>query len=304
MPNRVREVLRPPEGSCSGCRLCSASQCALGICCAAVSTLEAVVLGSVQGLTEFIPISSSGHLVVVPSLLGWSKPSLAFDVMLHFASLLALLVYFSGDLVDLARGFVHRDREARRLLFLLAIATVPAGLAGILLGDLFEDQFEDARGAALQLLITAVIIVGAEQALRYHQRRHAQAGTRLRGPHALRTPDALAIGVAQAAAIVPGISRSGATIGTGLAFGIERDVAARFSFLLAIPALFGAALFKLPDFVDSPVGLGAAAGGFLASLATSYGAIWGLIRYLKSKTLYPFAVYCAVAGPTFALLID
>ena len=262
------------------------------------------MLGSVQGLTEFIPISSSGHLVVVPSLLGWSKPSLSFDVMLHFASLLALLVYFSGDLVDLARGFVHRDREARRVVFLLAIASVPAALAGLLLGELFEDQFQDARGAALQLLITAAILVAAEHALRYHQRRHAKSGTRLRSGHELTSPDAVAIGVAQAAAIIPGISRSGATIGTGLFFGIERDAAARFSFLLAIPALFGAALFKLPDFADSPVGLGAAVAGFLASLATSYAAIWGLIRYLKTRTLYPFAVYCAVAGPTFALLID
>lgn len=273
------------------------------LCCPAVSVFQAIVLGSIQGLTEFVPISSSGHLVIVPSLFGWSKPALSFDVMLHFASLLALLVYFSGDLLDLARGVLHRDPAARRLVLLLAIGTIPAAFAGVLLGDFFEGQFEDARGAALQLLLTALILVIAEQTLHHHRRRHAQAGTRLRRTAELSSPDAVAIGFAQAAAIVPGISRSGATIGTGLVFGIERDAAARFSFLLAIPALLGAAVIKLPDLASSPIGFGAGFAGFVASLATSYAAIWGLIRYLKTRTLYPFAIYCAIAGPLFAWLV-
>jgi undecaprenyl-diphosphatase len=268
-----------------------------------VSVLEAVVLGAVQGLTEFIPISSSGHLVVVPELLEWDQPGLAFDVLLHVASLLALIVYFSGDLLDLARGTVAGDRAARRLLLLLAVGTVPAVIAGVLLGDYFEESFTDARPAALQLVITAVILVAAEMVLRYHERRAAEHGERLRDADDLTAPDALAVGVAQAVAIIPGISRSGATIGAGLSLGIARDAAARFAFLLAIPALFGAAVVQLPELGATSLGIGAGAAGFVSSLGTSYAAIWGLIRYLRTNTLYPFAVYCAVAGVIFYLVL-
>jgi undecaprenyl-diphosphatase len=269
----------------------------------AVSVLEAMALGAVQGLTEFIPISSSGHLVVVPELVGWNQPGLAFDVLLHVASLLALLVYFSGDLLDLARGTVAGDRTSRRLLVLLAIATVPAAVVGLLFGDFFEESFTEAKPAALQLLITAAILVAAEVAFRYQERRAAERGTRLRDLNELELPDAVAFGAAQAIAIVPGISRSGATIGAGLSLGIARDASARFAFLLAIPALFGAAIVKLPDLSGTSLGLGAALAGFISSLLTSYAAIWGLIRYLRTNTLYPFAVYCAVAGIGFYLAL-
>jgi undecaprenyl-diphosphatase len=270
---------------------------------ASVSVLEAIVLGAVQGLTEFIPISSSGHLVIVPALFGWDVPGLAFDVLLHFASLFALLIYFSGDLLDLARASLARDREALRLVALLAIGTVPAAIAGILLAGYFEESFEDAPGAALQLLITAAILVAAERALKYHERRAAEVGSRLREMSHLRSMDAVAFGMAQAVAIVPGISRSGATIGVGLGLGVGRDAAARFAFLLAIPALFGASLVQLPDLGGSSLGPGAGLAGFVSSLVTSYAAIAGLIRYLKNNTLYPFAAYCVVAGPIFYLIL-
>ncbi len=268
-----------------------------------MSTLEALVLGAVQGLTEFVPISSSGHLVLVPEALGWQEPGLAFDVLLHGASLIALLIYFSRDLLDLVKGFFSGDRSARRMMLLLAIGTVPAAVAGLLLGDYFEEQFTDARASALQLLITAVILVAGEQALRYHQKRTARSEKGLRTVEDVRTPDALAIGVAQAISILPGISRSGSTIATGLGLSIARDDAARFGFLLAIPALFGALIVELPELGGSSLGVGAGAAGFVASLVTSYAAIWGLIRYLKTKTLYPFAVYCVIATFVFLALI-
>ncbi|HJR44387.1 MAG TPA: undecaprenyl-diphosphate phosphatase [Actinomycetota bacterium] len=268
-----------------------------------MSTLEALVLGAVQGLTEFIPISSSGHLVLVPEALGWDEPGLAFDVLLHAASLIALLIYFSGDLLDLARGFLSRDEASRRMVYLLAVGTIPSAIAGIVLADFFEQQFADADAAAVQLILTAVILVGAEQAVRYHEKRTAQTGASLRTMEDLRTPDALIVGVAQAVSILPGISRSGSTIGAGLALGVERDDSARFAFLLAIPALFGAMLVKLPELADSSLGFGAGFAGFVASLLTSYGAIWGLIRYLKTNTLYPFAVYCVIAGIAFLIAV-
>lgn len=268
-----------------------------------MSILEAVVLGAVQGLTEFIPISSSGHLVITPALFGWDHPGLAFDVLLHTASLLALFVYFSGDLLDLGRGLVRGDEGSRRLALLLIIGTVPAGLAGVLAGDYFEGTFEDPRGAALQLLITAAILVAAELVLRYHEHRLAAEGRPLRTIPVLTAGDAAAIGIAQAVAIWPGISRSGATIGCGLALSMARDESARFSFLLAIPALVGATLLEVPGLGTGSLGAGAAAAGFLASMVTSYAAIAGLIRFLKTRTLYPFAVYCLVAGLVFRALL-
>ena len=268
-----------------------------------MSIVQALVLGAVQGLTEFIPISSSGHLVIVPELMGWEQPGLAFDVLLHAASLIALLIYFSGDLLDLFRGVAARDPGSRRLLMLLVVGSIPAGLAGLLLGSYFEDQFEDAPGAALQLLITASVLVAAEAALKYHERRTASRGEVLRRIGDLGPVDATAVGVAQAIAIWPGISRSGSTIGAGLALGMARDTAARFAFLLAIPALFGAALVQIPNLGENSLGIGSAIAGFIASLATSYAAIAGLLRYLRTNTLYPFAVYCAVAGPLFYVLL-
>ena len=270
---------------------------------AELSLLEAIVLGAVQGLTEFIPISSSGHLVLVPEALGWSHPSLAFDVLLHAASLVALLAYFSGELLDLGRGVLRGDEEQRRLLGLLALGTVPAAIAGIALGEYFESSFEDARSSAIQLVITAVILVAAELALRHHQQRSAEVGSRLRGIPDLRVGDASIIGVAQAISILPGISRSGSTIGAGLALGMGRDAAARFAFLLGVPALFGAMLVQLPELRGSGLGLGAGIAGFVASLVTSYASIWGLLRYLRTNSLYPFALYCVIAGVAFFLLV-
>jgi undecaprenyl-diphosphatase len=273
------------------------------LCSPAVSVVQALVLGAVQGLTEFIPISSSGHLVVVPELLGWSEPGLAFDVWLHVASLLALLAYFSGDLLDLGRGVRAGDSTSRRLILLLAVGTVPAGAAGVLFGDYFEETFTDAKSAALQLLLTAVILVIAERSLAYHEHRTAKQGRRLRPMEDLSPLDAGIIGIAQAVSILPGISRSGATIGAGLVLGMARDDSARFAFLLAIPSLAGAALVKVPDLTGTSLGLGAGVAGFAASLVTSYAAIFALIRYLRTNTLYPFAAYCLVAGILFYALL-
>jgi undecaprenyl-diphosphatase len=270
-----------------------------------LSVFQAAVLGAVQGLTEFIPISSSGHLVIVPALFNWPREQgVAFEVLLHTASLLALLIYFSGDLLDLIRGVRQRDGHSLRLAGLLIVGSIPAGLAGLLLDDFFEAQYDDAPGAALQLLLTAAILVVAEQALRFHERRNATRGRPLRRIGDMNPVDATAVGVGQAVAIIPGISRSGSTIGASLILGISRDDAARFAFLLAIPALIGATILEVPKLGDSEISLGPAIGGFALSLVTSYAAIAGLIRYLRSRTLYPFAVYSAVAGVGFYLILQ
>ncbi|MFN2525245.1 MAG: undecaprenyl-diphosphate phosphatase [Actinomycetota bacterium] len=269
-----------------------------------MSLLQAIVLGAVQGLTEFIPISSSGHLVLVPEALSWPRPGLAFDVLLHAASLVALVAYFARDLRDVFVGSLQGDRSQRNLVTLLVVGTIPAGLAGLLLGDYFERSFEDAPAAAIQLIITAALLVGAELLLSYHSRRTARAETALRGIANLTPVDAGVIGVAQAISILPGISRSGASIGAGLALSMRRDEAARFAFLLAIPALLGASLVSIPDIRETGLGIGAGVAGFTASLVTSYAAIAGLIRFLRTRSLYPFAAYCVVAGLAFYLIVS
>jgi undecaprenyl-diphosphatase len=266
-----------------------------------LSIIQALVLGAIQGVTEFIPISSSGHLVIVPEVLGWPSPGLSFDVLLHVASLIALVVYFHRDLMSVARGVLVRNRDSLRLLGLLVIGTIPAVIAGFGWSDYFEGTFTDARSAAVQLVITAAILVAGEQALSWHQRRAALRP--LKGAAAISPLDAGLIGIAQAISILPGISRSGSTISAGLALRITRDESARFGFLLAVPALFGAALVQIPDLGQTPLGVGSAVAGSLASLVSSYAAIAGLIRYLRNRTLYPFAVYCVIAGVISYLIL-
>lgn len=261
-----------------------------------MSVLEALVLGAVQGLTEFIPISSSGHLVLVPEVLGWEGAGLSFDVLLHVGSLVALTIYFRKELIRIARSLTSGEPGGRRLLLLLAVGTIPAAIAGFVLEDFFEERFGDAPTTALSLVLTAALLITAEQIVR----RRESEGRDLEALHLL---DATAVGTAQALAIMPGISRSGSTIAAGLSMGMSRETAARFAFLLAMPALVGAAILKLPDLGSDPIGLGAATAGFFASAISSYAAIAGLIHYLRSNTLYPFAAYCLVAAPVFYLLV-
>src|SRR5687767_11276785 len=153
-----------------------------------MDAIQASVLGAVQGLTEFVPISSSGHLVLVPAALGWDRPGLAFDVLLHVASLIALLVYFRSDLTSIVVGTIRNEPGARRLGLLLVIGNIPAGLAGFLLADYFEAAFEDASAAAIQLGITAVILVGAELMMA----RHVAKGRELRDLDDITVTDSLA----------------------------------------------------------------------------------------------------------------
>ena len=268
-----------------------------------MSVFQALVLGAVQGLTEFIPISSSGHLVIVPEALGWDHPGLAFDVLLHVASLVALLVYFAGDLRRLLGGIARGDGTARRVALLLVVGTIPAVVAGVALGDYFEESFEDARGAAVQLVITAVILVVAEVVFARRSRSRERSNEPLRKTEDMHVTDAAVVGVAQAVSILPGISRSGSTIGAALCLAVDRSEAARFAFLLAIPALFGAALVEVPDLGQTSLPASAAAAGFASSLVTSYAAIWGLIRYLRARSLYPFAAYCVIAGIFFYVVL-
>jgi len=274
------------------------------------------VLGLVQGLTEFLPVSSSGHLVVIPYLLSWERSGLVFDVALHFGTLLAVVAYFYGDVWFLAtRTFgigspsPAETMRARRTVVLLAIGSVPAALAGFLLEDFFEGLFDNPRAVAGFLLVTAAILYGAE-----HVRRRRASQTLGIGATAneIRTldvgrdegtvspRDAAAIGVAQALAILPGISRSGATIAAGMVRGLSREGAARFSFLLSVPVILGASLFQLTQVVGGDAvtrfsGVEVAA-GVLAAAISGYWAIRYLLRLVTQEDLTGFARYVALFG--------
>jgi undecaprenyl-diphosphatase len=206
-----------------------------------MSLFQAIVTGVVQGLTEFIPVSSSGHIVLVPTVFGWERTGgLTFDVLLHTASLLALFAYFSGDLLDLGRGIRAGDPGSRKLALVLVVGSIPAGIAGIAFGEFFEGRFADPPAAALTLVVTAAVLIAGERALAVRERKAAETGARLKRVGDFGYPEGIVVGLAQAAAIFPGLSRSGSTIAAGLAMGAPPHDAARSAFLVATPAPAGA----------------------------------------------------------------
>jgi undecaprenyl-diphosphatase len=278
--------------------------------------VQAIVLGLLQGLTEFLPVSSSGHLQGVPYLLGWESGSLSFDVMVHAGTLVAVLAYFRDDLLWLAtRGLGLRTddqtevRRARYVILLLAIGTVPAALAGLLLEDVFAAAFDSPRAVAGFLYVTALLLVGAEMLRRRRaavdlgtsvrelqgDQKHVDLGRR---EDSLDLKQVAVIGVAQAVAIFPGISRSGATIAAGMALGLSRAAAARFSFLLSIPIIIGATVAQLPDLGRTepgtlPFGPLEITLGVAAATISGYWAIRFLLRLVRTDDLFGFARYVA-----------
>src|SRR5436190_7979087 len=270
--------------------------------------VQALIMGIVQGLTEFLPISSSGHLIIVPFLAGWEDPfitSLAFGVMLHVGTLLALLVYFRADWFRLVpAGFAAvRDRTFgsdpdRRLAWLLVAATIPGALAGFLLNDAIEGIWTNAGAEAHRdvPLVAVTLLIGA--AILYIADRF---GPRTKGVNDVTFPVAFGIGVAQAIALVPGISRSGISISAGRIAGLDREAAARFAFLMATPITAGAALFearKLPSGeADVTVAVGPLIVGLIAAFVSGMIAISFMLSYLRTRSLNIFVVYrIIVAG--------
>ncbi|MCC7019762.1 MAG: undecaprenyl-diphosphate phosphatase [Ardenticatenales bacterium] len=272
---------------------------------------QSMFIGALQGATEFLPVSSDGHLVVIPALLGWPHPSLTYDVAVHMGTTLAVLLYFRRDWVRLIAGGWRglrlgapwRDVDGR-LLCVIVAANVPAGLAGITFKDWFEAQFSVPRLAAGLLIVNAVILVAAEWIAR--SRAGAQTGAEAGAPadavHRVGLARGLAMGVAQIAAILPGISRSGTTIATGLALGVTREAAARFSFLMAAPIIVAAGLLQAVEVLGDPVARGAmepggiVAAGCVAAFLVGIAAIAGLLRFVRRSPLYVFAAWCVGVG--------
>jgi undecaprenyl-diphosphatase len=272
---------------------------------------QAAVIGLLQGLTEFIPVSSSAHLELAPWIAGWPDTrvvgSLAFDVFLHLGTLVALLVYFGRDwlrylgalVASLRERRVGKDRD-RRLAWLLVIATVPAAIIGFV-GQDFIDSVLHADSDAVRLAIAAFLAVGAV-ALWIADR----IGARNRRLADLSTPNALTIGFSQALALLPGISRSGATITAGLALGLTREAAARFSFLLATPITLGAGVVGSRKLFEQPLSGNewvAVAIGFVVAAASGLFAIGFLLTWLRTRTVLVFSLYRLAFAALIVLLV-
>jgi undecaprenyl-diphosphatase len=265
--------------------------------------LQACLLAVTQGLTEFLPVSSSGHLVLVSWLFDWEDQGMAFDMVLHLGTVAAIILYFRREWSLLARGLMdslrgvaslEQDEPYRRLSWLIILATIPALAIGALTESVVEDKFRDPVTVGWFLLGTGVLLFVAE--------RSAKRGLETRG---LNTRDALAIGVAQAAALLPGVSRSGVTIAAGLFRGLTREAAARFSFMLAAPIILGASLFEI--WSASQEGWGSIPWplfplGFVVTGVVALVCIRGFLSLLRRATLAPFTGYCVAAGSVVLLV--
>lgn len=304
-----------------------------------ITYVEAIVVGALQGVSELFPVSSLGHSILLPAWVGGSwatdlsiaegSPYLAVLVAMHVATALALVLFFWRDWVRIVRGLVTSVRSRsitnpdERLAWLLIVATVPVGIAGILLDKVLQNYLGKPIPAAVFLLVNGGVLYGVE---RFRRSRTPAAAAPASSPTAptidfstqptaplrLRTEEevadlrlarlgfreATAIGAAQILALLPGISRSGATITAGLLRGLRHDDAARFAFLLATPVILGAGLVKMPSLLKPEYrdSLGPAVAGSLVSFVAAYVSVRFLVTYFETRTLTPFAIYCAVAG--------
>lgn len=263
-----------------------------------MTILQAIVLGIIQGLTEFLPISSSAHLVIVPYLLGWTFPEeqvFVFDVLVQVGTLLAVIVHFWSDLIRILKAWVHGifqkqlfKNEDSRLGWLLIISTIPAGILGLLIKDSVEAVFNNPLGTAGLLLVTALFLVVGEK-----------IGKKNRDLQSLSWIDALWVGLWQAISIFPGISRSGSTITGGLTRNLDRKSSTRYAFLMAVPVMLAVGALSIIDLFKMrsissflPVLLA----GFVTSAVIGYLSIRWLLKFVAKNSLFPFAIYCFVFG--------
>lgn len=253
-----------------------------------MNLLEALVLGLVQGLTEFFPVSSSGHLLMLQEILGIREEGILFEITVHVATLASVLIFYRRRVGSLMIGALKRSPADLRYVAKLAAATLPAVLAVLVAGDWFEAQFESPRAAGVSLMVTGCILWTTRATIRSAQSAEPSWNV------------ALLIGCAQVLAILPGISRSGITVATALALGVAPLAAAEFSFLMSVIAIGGAAVRSLPDLSSvAPDRIGPLlAGGFVA-LVAGVAAIWFFVRLLQTRGFYRFAYYTWLAGALF-----
>jgi undecaprenyl-diphosphatase len=268
-----------------------------------MTLIQSIILGIIQGLTEFLPISSSGHLVIVPYLLKWSIPAqdaFIFDVLVQLGTLLAVIVYFRKDLyqiiLSVIQGLIRHQLftdPSARLGWFLVLATIPAVIAGLLFKNLVEKAFSSPLAAGLFLLGTAALLVTAEL-----------VGKRTRQIESITWLDALLVGLFQVISLLPGVSRSGSTISGGMIRNLDRPTAARFSFLMSVPIMIGAGTIALVDLIKLPNFTGqipTLIAGFVTAAVVGYFAIHWLLSYLSKRSLYVFAVYSLAVSATVVI---
>ena len=252
-----------------------------------MNILQAAILGLVQGLGEFLPISSSAHLVLVPWLFNWEDPGLTFDIALHIGTLIAVVIYFWKDWLQLITKGVtdFRSREGR-LFWYLVLATIPGAAIGLLLEKKAETIFRNPVLIAIMLIALGIVLYWVDR----------KSSKKIEAENiSLKT--SFLIGLSQALAIIPGVSRSGITMTTGLFLGLTREGAARFSFLLSAPIIFGAALVKMPKVIANPSMINTSfIVGMIVSCITGLASIGFLLRYLQTKTFLPFVLYRFILG--------
>jgi len=265
-----------------------------------MTTFEALVMGVVQGVTEFLPVSSTAHLRIVPALVGWPDAGAAFTAVLQLGTLAAVVGYFLPDLLRMLRAALaaisDRSRPpepAARQLGYIVVGTLPVGVAGIVFKHAIEGSLRSLWVISTALIVVALALAWAERAARHS-----------RDMDDIRLRDALIIGCAQALALIPGVSRSGITLVAALAIGLRRDAAARFSFLLGVPAIAAAGVFELKPLLKAHgTNVAALAIGLLAAAVSGYISIAWLLRYLRARTTMPFVVYRIALGALLLALL-
>jgi len=266
-----------------------------------VDLFQAVFLGILQGLTEFLPISSSAHLRIFPELFGWEDPGAAFTAVVQIGTEAAVLLYFWRDIFRIGSTWVRslfdrslREHQDARMGWFIIVGSIPIVLLGIAFKDVIERDFRN-----LWIIGTALIVLGIVLGIAERVGRKTQSIERL------NWRDAVLLGLAQAAALVPGVSRSGATISMGLFLGYEREAATRYAFLLAIPAVVGAGLFELPEIPHGAdeYGVGPTIAATVVAFVVGYAAIAWLLRYVSTHSYAPFVIYrIALGALTLTLL--
>ena len=261
-----------------------------------------ILLGIVQGITEFLPISSSGHLALAEHYLGLEEATLTFDVALHLGTLVAILIYFRMDFIMIAQAFLTPGKvgneapRLRKVFYFICLGTIPGVLAGLFLHDIVESFLRQPLYIAMALGVVALLMLAGER-----------MGAHRRDFHTLTVKDAIIIGLAQAAAIVPGVSRSGITMTAGLFRGLNRQAVARFSFLLSAPIIFGAGVYKIPEIINHGLtgdNFANYIAGFLSAVISGYISIAFLLRYIRTRTFDIFAYYrFGLACVVFAVLL-
>ncbi len=263
--------------------------------------LKAVVLGTIQGLTEFLPISSSAHLRIFPELFGWGDPGAAFTAVIQIGTELAVLIYFRHDIWRIGKAWAlslvkpeWRGNLDARMGWFIIVGSIPIVILGVLLKDVIEKDFRNLWIIASMLIVMGVVLGVAD---RFSRDDKTIKSITLR--------DAVLMGLAQALALVPGVSRSGATISMGRALGYEREAVTRYAFLLAIPAVVGAGLFELKDIPggDNTYGWGPTLVGTVVSFVVGYAAIAWLLRYVATRSYTPFVVYRVALGAATLVLL-